>query len=90
MALTKEEIPAKIETLLGCPTRWLPSDRAVGDYDGRELTLEVFFVDALEEREFHRILWEHRKEFKEAVGGEITAIFHTKIETRRLFPNLFG
>jgi hypothetical protein len=57
MTLTREQVPDRVSALLeGHPTRWVASAIALGDYDGRERTLEVFEADAREQRALLRRL----------------------------------
>lgn len=89
MMLTREQIPDRVSDLLeGRPTRWMPGSRAVGDYDGRERTLEVFEADPREQLDLLRRLRGVRPEIEQAIGGPLVVLFHTSAETQRLYPEV--
>jgi hypothetical protein len=69
----------------GRPVRWADPERLVGDYDGRERTLEVFNADAAEQRPLIRRLRPLRQELESALGGPVVVIFHTTAESARLY-----
>jgi len=86
MSLAREDVPAKISRLLGHPARW--ATQVVGDYEGRERTLDVFFADAAEQLALLRLLRPERVELERVAGGPIIVIFHTRAETKRLYPKM--
>lgn len=90
MRLTREDVPHRIVDLLGRPARWAPRERVVGDYDGRDRTLEVFLADAGDQRALLRALRADRPELESAAGGAIIVVFHTRVETERLYPDIAG
>ena len=53
-------------------------------------TLEVFLADATEQRELVRAIRPQRPELEGAAGGPIIAVFHTRAETRRLYPEMLS
>lgn len=57
----------------------------VGDYDGRERTLEVFNADAHDQRDLLRQFRDVRSEVEDTVGGPVIVVFHTTKETARLY-----
>jgi hypothetical protein len=61
---------------------------AVGDYDGRERTLEVFEANPREQLDLLRRLREVRPELEQAIGGPLVIVFHTSAETERLYPDV--
>lgn len=80
---TRDEIARRISDLLqGRPVRW--AQDVVGDYDGRDRTLEVFNADAAEQRALFRSLRPIRKEMEAVAGGPVIVIFHTRAESARL------
>jgi hypothetical protein len=84
-----EEIPRRVsEVLGGLIARWVPVDRLVGDYDGRQRTLEVFDVPPGEQRVRLRQLRALRPEIERAIEGPLIVIFHTPGETARLYPEI--
>ena len=72
----------------GHPVRWAPRERLVGDYEGRERTLEVFLANAAEQLPLFRGLRGVRAELEAAAGGPLVIIFHTVAETHRLYPEM--
>jgi len=80
-------VPAKVSRLFGGrPARWAVG--VIGDYDGRERTLDVFLADAADQLELLRLLRPSRAEFERVAGGPIIVIFHTRAETKRLYPEM--
>ena len=69
----------------GRPVRWAEAPNLVGDYDGRERTLEVFNADARDQRVLVRRLRPVREELELAAGGPVIVIFHTSAESARLY-----
>ena len=89
MELTRESVPALVSALLdGRPARWTPSERLIGDFDGRERTLDVFYASANEQLDLLRRLRPLRREIEENIGGPLLVIFHTPKETERLYPEI--
>ena len=73
------------ETLDGRPVRW--AKNVIGDYDGRDRTLEVFNADPREQRELLRRFRPLRKEMETALGGAVIVILHTREESARLYSD---
>ena len=89
MNLARDDVPEEVSRALGgLPVRWAPANAAAGDYDGRDRTLEVFLADAAEQREILGILRPERPRLEAAAGGAIIIVFHTRAETRRLYPEM--
>lgn len=89
MILTRDQVVRRVAELGGGrAVRWVPSDRAIGDYDGRERTLEVFDVDAGEQRSLLRRIGPARAEIEQSIGGPLIVVFHTPRETTRLYPEM--
>jgi len=75
--------PRLREVFGGRPVRW--ADNAIGDYDGRERTLEVFNVDGRDQLPLRMRLRPLREELENDLGGPVVIIFHTSNETTRLY-----
>jgi hypothetical protein len=87
--LTREQIPERVSDLLeDRPARWMPSSRAVGNYDGRERTLEVFESDPREQLDLLHRLREICPDIEQAISGPLVVLFHTSAETQRLYPEV--
>jgi hypothetical protein len=81
-----EQLALRIsDALSGRPVRW--AKNVVGDYDGRDRTLEVFNADAREQRELLRRLRPLRSEMVVTAGGPVIVIFHTRDESARLYSD---
>jgi len=66
----------------------LAGPRAVGDYDGRERTLDVFNADARDQLDLLTRFRDLRPEIEAALGGPIIVLFHTTTEMTRLYPEM--
>jgi plasmid stabilization system protein ParE len=81
----RDEILERVTGLLGDrPVRWAEPGQFIGDFDGRERTLEVFNADASEQRELLRSMRPIRDELETVAGGPVVVIFHTRAESARL------
>lgn len=58
--------------------RWTPKERLVGDYDGRERTLEVFNANARDQLQLRTRLRPIREAIESACGGSLVIIFHSE------------
>ena len=86
MTSNRESWPKRVrDTMDGRPVRWAEAPNLVGDYDGRERTLEVFNADAKDQRMLLRRLRPVREELELAAGGPVIVIFHTSAESARLY-----
>ena len=86
MTSQRESWPKKLRDLMdGRPVRWAEPPNLVGDYDGRDRTLEVFNADAKEQRMLLRRLRPVREALEHAAGGPVIVIFHTSAESARLY-----
>jgi len=86
MTNARDEFMRRISDLLdGRPVRW--AGDVVGDYDGRDRTLEVFNADPAEQGELFRRLRPVREEMEALAGGPVIVIFHTRTESARLYSD---
>lgn len=89
MRPTRDTALLRIAELVGGrKLRWLPGNSATGDYDGRARTLEIFDVEARDQRAVLRRMGSIRGEVESLIGGPLVIIFHTPAETARLFPQM--
>lgn len=86
--IAREDVPRRVAEILGRAARWATPDRSLGDYDGRERTLEVFNADASEQRALLRGLRAERTDLERSAGGPLVILFHTPSETRRLYADV--
>jgi hypothetical protein len=86
MTNARDDLMRRIGDLLdGRPIRW--AQDVVGDYDGRDRTLEVFNADPAEQDVLFRQLRPLRKEMEAFAGGPVIVIFHTRTESARLYSD---
>ncbi len=77
--MNREHVPFFVSRLVeGRPVRWVPPERLVGDYDGRERTLQVFNADPTDQSRLRRMIAAHRAELQSAAGGPLVIIFHSR------------
>jgi len=82
---TREAIIQRIAELFGDrPVRWADLAHFIGNYDGRDRTLEVFNTDASEQRASLRRMRPMREEIEAIAGGPVVVIFYTRAESARL------
>ncbi|HYO52502.1 hypothetical protein [Archangium sp.] len=67
----------------GRPVRWADGRTTLGDFDGREWTLELFDIPLNERRLLQDPLWALRKQVWEQMGRALVFIFHTPEATER-------
>ena len=86
--MRRAEVPYVVSSLMGCrPARWAPTARLLGDYDGRERTLEIFNAGPKDQLGLLATLRPLRAELRGAAGGPIVFIFHTEEESARLYAD---
>src|SRR5262249_13993830 len=86
--MTREDLlPVIIAAFGGRPVRWAEA-QALGDYDGRERTLEVFYADARDQLDLLARFRKVRPEVEQVAGGAVIVIFHTSKETTRLYAGV--
>lgn len=85
MNASRQDLLARLRELMdGRPVRWAGPPELVGDYDGRERTLEVFNADGKDQRALLGRLRPFRPDLEAAAGGAVIVIFHTIAESARL------
>jgi hypothetical protein len=67
----------------GRPVRWVDARTSLGDFDGREWTLELFDIPRNERRQLQDQLWALRKQVWERMGHSLVFIFHTPEATEQ-------
>jgi hypothetical protein len=88
MSTGRDDIARRVARLVGRPARWATGANTVGDYDGRERTLDVFLADGPEQRGLLRLLRPLVPDLERAAGGPVVVVFHTRAETARLYPQV--
>jgi hypothetical protein len=88
-ALSREQVPEVVSTALGGkPVRWAPPGSSIGDYDGRDATLDIFDAPAGDQLMLLRQLRAIRDDIDAAAGAAVVFVFHTPSETARLYPEV--
>jgi hypothetical protein len=72
------------------PLRWADERTTLGDYEGRDLTIEVFNVPSVRQRGFFHEIRQYRRELQETLGRPVTFIFHTPEVTKQYYSHLFA
>jgi len=87
---TREDLLPSISAVFeGRPVRWA-GPHALGDYDGRDCTLEVFNADVREQLALLTRFRPLRPEVEAVAGGPVIVIFHTTKETARLYADVIA
>lgn len=81
-----EWLPRLRDIFGGRPTRW--TENPVGDYNGRERTLEVFNAEASDQLKLLRQFRAVRSDVETTTGGPVIVLFHTTKETARLYADV--
>jgi hypothetical protein len=79
-----------ISTRLRYPLRWADDQTSLGDFDGRDLAIDVFNIPSQEQRAFFRDLRSIRKELQQHLGHTVTFVFHTPEATAEYYAHLFS
>lgn len=70
-----EDVPVVVAQLLRRPARWAPEQALLGDFDGRERTLQIFNTELLEQLPILEQLEQHRSWLERMAGGPIVVMF---------------
>lgn len=79
-----------VRTGLRYPLRWADNQTSLGDFDGRDLAIDVFNIPSQEQRAFFRHLRSSRKELHRQLGHTVTFVFHTPEATGEYYAHLFS
>lgn len=71
------------------PLRWADEKTTMGDFDGRESTIDVFFIPSAEQINFLTQISSIRKQIKEMTGHRCIFIFHSPEATATHYSHLF-
>jgi hypothetical protein len=89
MTTRQDLLPGISAVFEGRPVRWA-EPHALGDYDGRDRTLEVFNADAREQLGLLTRFRPLRPDVEAVAGGPVIVIFHTTRETARLYADVIA
>ncbi len=70
--------------------RWTDELSSLGDFEGRDLALEVFDIPLSEQRATFRKLRELRRRSEELLGAPVLVVFHTPDATGAHYAALVG
>jgi hypothetical protein len=71
------------------PLRWVDEKTTVGDFDGRELAIDVFFIPTDEQINFLSQIRPVRKQISDMTGHPCIFIFHSPDATLTHYSHLF-
>ena len=71
------------------PIRWADEETTLGDFDGRDVAIEIFFIPATAQTKFLETIRPIRKEIKKIIGDDCIFIFHSEEATRIHYSHLF-
>ncbi|MBI5193065.1 MAG: hypothetical protein HZA08_06440 [Nitrospirae bacterium] len=69
--------------------RWVDEATSLGDFDGREVAIDVFNITASEQIVFLTRIRQIRNKMREMIGHRGVFIFHSPESTRMHYANLF-
>jgi hypothetical protein len=70
------------------PLRWVDEQTSKGDFDGREVSIDVFTIIPQRQREFLRVIREVRPRLQELIGSRCIFIFHSPEATKAHYSHL--
>lgn len=86
--MKREDIPFAVSRLIGNrPVRWAKS---VGDYDGRERTLQVFNADVSDRRALDEAIDSCRSLFELAADGPFVIIFYSTSQSAERYADFIA
>jgi hypothetical protein len=86
MVNEREAIRRQVAQLAGGrPVRWTDARTSMGDFSGRDWTIEVFDVPAVEHQELREQLRELKREVRTRLGHAMTVILHTPENTQKYY-----
>ena len=71
------------------PLRWVDEETSSGDFDGREVAIDVFNIPVTEQIAFLTQIRQVRNIIREMIGHRCIFIFHSPESTRMHYANLF-
>lgn len=71
------------------PLRWVDEETSLGDFDGREVAVDVFNIRVSEQIDFLTRIRQVRDKIHEMIGHRGVFIFHSPESTRVHYANLF-
>lgn len=81
--MTRDDIAKLVALTLERPARWIPDELSVGDYDGRQRTLQVFNAEPAEQLSLVQKLEPMRNVLHAAARGPIVILFHSRKQSKK-------
>lgn len=78
-----DAVPLIVAQLLRRPVRWAPEQALLGEFDGKERTLQVFNTELNEQLRLLEQLEPHRDWLERLAGGPIVVIFFSARQSLR-------
>ena len=89
MSVTRSQIPRLISSKLdGRPARWVPAGRLVGDFNGRDRTIEVFNAEVPDRMSLLEKLEGDLGEIEEVLGAPLVVLYFTRAQTEVYAPEM--
>ena len=86
--MSRELVPFLVSRLVGWrPVRWTPGRRVVGDYDGRERTIEVFNAEPADQRGLLSAIKKERDLLAKTAGGPLVVVFHSVRQSKERYAD---
>ena len=76
------------EALPGLTVHWASSETTLGDFEGRDVSIDVFDVPGWQQRPLLRTLRRQRDEARLLLGTSLGIVFHTPEATSRYYAHL--
>lgn len=71
------------------PMRWADEQTTMGDFDGREFTIDVFDIPLTEDLVFLAKIRDVRNRIYEMIGSRCLFIFHSPEATQKYYAHIF-
>ncbi|HEY4706781.1 MAG TPA: hypothetical protein VII64_04915 [Thermodesulfobacteriota bacterium] len=72
------------------PLRWADEKTTLGDFDGREFSIDVFRIPISEQLTFLKSIRIIREEIRKIIGSRCLFIFHSPEATEQYYSHLFS
>ena len=83
--MSKQDIPHFISKIIKRPVRWA---KPIGDYEGRERTIEVFNADLQDQLSLLKEINKHKDQINKIVDGPLVVVFHSVKQTKERYADL--
>ncbi|MEK6531321.1 MAG: hypothetical protein AABZ23_02365 [Deltaproteobacteria bacterium] len=89
--ILRKEIISLLEKFIDFryPLRWADEKTTLGDFDGKEFTIDVFRIPANEQLDFLKTVRPIRDKIRDKIGDDCMFIFHSPKATEKYYSHLF-